>query len=614
MKIRWIIGGALLSLASGWALAERGPESLLPPGFDEPAPAPAPAAAPAATPRPGNAASTPAAAPTASGAPIAGEAAAPLAKDTLARLPTLAELEAMSPEELEQALGLKPTSDMPPGARRSTEQVGILDVTEGGLAPQSLGNGSASLVRKALAGNRGRMVSRWGHILLRRALASRLNAPAGMNPADFAALRAGLLLRMGEPDAARALVQDVDAGNFTPRLVDAAFDTYVATADLTGLCPVMVTNASARKDPQWEAASAICSAFRGDSNAAMARLDRALYSGKLARIDGLLAQRYAGAAGKTRRTVKIEWDGVDELTPWRYGLALAVGLRPPEALFRKSGDSLAGVTALAPMLGLVDRAAAADVAAGRGVLSSKAMVDLYSEIYADDTITGDWSDRAESLHDAYVAGTVAERLTAMQALWNGAGDAANDRYSRLVLTSYAAARMPVNDDLADDAADLVASMLAAGLDANAMRWAPLAPNGSQTWGMLVLAAPQSRQQVEEASLKSFIDDDESNESRKSAFLLAGLAGLGRVSDATRRNVAERLEIDIDRQSRWTTIIDAAARQDDAALVAILAGLGMQGSDWNRMSPRFLYHIVSALRQVGLEAEARMIAAEAVARA
>ena len=52
----------------------------------------------------------------------------------------------------------------------------------------------------------------------------------------------------------------------------------------------------------------------------------------------------------------------------------------------------------------------------------------------------------------------------------------------------------------------------------------------------------------------------------------------------------------------------------AAGIAMLAGLGMQGSGWDRMTARHLFHIVSALRRVGLEAEARMIAAEAVARA
>jgi hypothetical protein len=47
---------------------------------------------------------------------------------------------------------------------------------------------------------------------------------------------------------------------------------------------------------------------------------------------------------------------------------------------------------------------------------------------------------------------------------------------------------------------------------------------------------------------------------------------------------------------------------------MLAGLGMQGDSWARMTPRYLYHIVSALNRVGLSAEARLIAAEAVARA
>ena len=51
----------------------------------------------------------------------------------------------------------------------------------------------------------------------------------------------------------------------------------------------------------------------------------------------------------------------------------------------------------------------------------------------------------------------------------------------------------------------------------------------------------------------------------------------------------------------------------AALAALLAGLGMQGSGWDKMTARHLYHIVRALDRVGLNAEARMIAAEAVAR-
>jgi hypothetical protein len=41
---------------------------------------------------------------------------------------------------------------------------------------------------------------------------------------------------------------------------------------------------------------------------------------------------------------------------------------------------------------------------------------------------------------------------------------------------------------------------------------------------------------------------------------------------------------------------------------------MQTASWHGMPPEALYRIVAALRAVGLEGEARMIAAEAIARA
>ena len=48
-------------------------------------------------------------------------------------------------------------------------------------------------------------------------------------------------------------------------------------------------------------------------------------------------------------------------------------------------------------------------------------------------------------------------------------------------------------------------------------------------------------------------------------------------------------------------------------MALLAGIGMQTGDWRGTSPAYLFRIVRALRVVGLEFEARMIAAEAIAR-
>lgn len=517
----------------------------------------------------------------------------------------------MEPEELEEALGLKPKTDIPPAARRSLRQIGVLDASEGGLSTNSFARQDPSLVRAMLAGNQGLMVSRWGHILLRRALATRIDSPAGMRPADFAALRAALLVRMGEATVARALVQDVDTGEFTPALTQAALDSYVASMDFTGLCPAVQIQGASLKTPQWEAMGAICAAFRGEGNAALSRLDRQMSSGKLARIDALLAQKYAGAAGKARRAVKIEWDGVEDMTPWRFGMTVAVGLSPPPALMQNAGARYARYSVTAPMLGLVDRAKAADEAAGAGVLSSAAMVDLYSQIYADQDLSGEWADRVSRLRDSYVAADPAARIAAMRELW-GEDAKAPQAYSRMVLTAFAAARMPASEAFSGDAERLIASMLAAGLDANAMRWAGVVDAGTPAWALLALAAP-GNSRVSAGDVGSFQGDDASEDARRSAFLLAGLAGLGRLTPGDVSSLSSDMDVDLARQTRWTRAIDRAADLNNATMVAMLAGLGMQGRDWSQMTPLYLYHIVSALNRVGLGAEARMIAAEAVAR-
>jgi hypothetical protein len=613
-----LLGGVVLAVSSALAVAQNAPESLLPPGFDKPRAKPAP---PAAKPAAATATKSPAAKPAAAvpavqsspvvqAIPAAGPATAVL--PTGKKVPTLQEIEAMSPDELDELLGLRPKYDMPDAARRSLRNVGILAADEGGIPAGSLAGQDAGLVRAALDKNSGALVSRWGHILLRRALASRLDAPAGMNPADFAASRAALLVRMGEGPVARTLVQDVDAGNYTPALVQAALDAYAFTADIVGICPVAGVIGGARKDADWRVLRAICTVFQGNGAAGMAQLDRLAGEGAWPKVDLLLAQKFAGAAGQGRRAVTIEWDGVSDMNPWRYALTTAVGLTPPEALMKDAPLRYRYAAATAPMLGLEARAAGADQAAGAGILSSAAMVDLYGQIYAQDDIDSAWAKAAEALRNAYIGEAPADRMAAIRQLWDGASDP-QVRYSRQVLTAYAAARMPVDGAFDQDAADLIAAMLAAGLDQNALRWMPRADKGSVAWGLLALAAPQGGAAVDSGALSSFYGNDDSDGYRKSRFLLAGLAGLGRVDRGAQGDFAAKLGIDLNRQTHWTRLIDQAAAVNNQGLVVLLAGLGMQGDGWDKMTSVHLYHIVAALNQVGLGAEARMIAAEAVAR-
>ena len=623
MKARWYLAGVVLAVSSTLALAA--PESLLPPIFEQPTPAPAPAPAPRPAPTPAPSAqprttrSAPAPAPTVQqvpqptpAAPVASPTERSDGLDLPADFPTLAELEAMDTDELDRVLGLQPKFDIPPAARRAVRRVGLIARAEGGFASGSLAGQPPRLIHAALAANRGSMVSRWGHILLRRALASRLDAPRGYNPAAFVASRAALLNRMGEGMVARGLVQDVDSANYNRPLADAAFAAYLATGDLLGMCPIAQVRGDLRDDAEWEMMQAICNSYAGDERGARRRLDRALGTGEAPAIDVLLAQRFAGAAGEGRRAVNIEWDNVDELTPWRFSLARALGVELPDTLRERGASAYAYSDVLIPAVPLAQRIAAADAAARRGVLSSSAMVDLYSQAWLVAGEDEPERETAQRLRIAYVGAEPAARLAAMRDLWGSGGQGAE--YGRQVLTAYAAARLPVSASWAEEAPMLIASMLTAGLDANARRWADVVEEGSQSWGLLVLAHGSGDAQVGSGALETFIEEDGSDGRRKSRFLLAGLAGLGRMDASTTGDLAGQLGLNLTRRSPWSVRIERAGELRNGALVALLAGLGMQGESWEKMTARHLYHIVRALNRAGLNAEARMIAAEAVARA
>jgi len=539
-------------------------------------------------------------------------------------IPTLEELEAMTPEELEEFLDAGPKVDIPRAARRSLARLGVIAPDEGGLPTLALRRQSGQLVRAALANTRGPLVSRWGHILLRRALASRLAPPRDMDALEFARLRVEALNSMGEYALARAILQEIDTDRWDRRLLAPALQSYLGSFDLLGLCPAVLrlganwgggqerAAAAGEAAQRWAMVSAICEAYRGRAAFAQNRLNRLLANGKSDAIDVLLAQRYAGAAGEGRRAVEIEWDEVDRLTPWSFSLALAVGETIPERLIEGLGPWYRRAAATAPMLAPRARHDHALFAAAEGVLSARALVDLYSAIHAvsveaDEDPVGEIAQR---LREAYVARDPEERIAAMRAIWGEARNRAD--YARQIATAYAAARIEPSQAFAGDAEALIASMLTAGLDRDAAAWARVVEPGGRAWAMIALAQA-SDAAVDNGALDHFLDEDDSADRRRSRFLVAALAGLGRIARDDLAAAASRLDLDLTRQTRWTRKIAASARVKNPALVAFLAGLGMQGRDWTQMTPLHLYHITRSLRLVGLEAEARMIAAEAIAR-
>ena len=588
------------AIAAALVLPAIAQESILPEGFGKPADTPAPKSSPTPSPTP-----APASAPTPSSSGSATVTPPSVVATTSA---TSEEGDEAEEGEVEESGGLK--YDLPPGARRLLSRIGPLTPETGGLAPDAFGvrgQYAAAIMRKT----NGQLASRWGQILLRRALSSAIDTPDTINGADLAADRAGLLLRMGESIAARWIVQSVDYDRASPRLVQVAQQTFLANADPAGLCPYVNAGLAHGEEQSWRLAAGICAGLSGEAGPAGWAIARVRSSGRINNFDILLAERVLGATGAGRRSTTIEWEKIEQLTSWRFGMATATAIGIPAELRKTEPAYMRGWTVLAPMTDMGDRVAAAPDAAARGVLSSEAYVSLLSAAASEEEPPEALAAQTDRLRSAFRAADGSDRYAAMEALWNG-GDNPVQRYAAMVATARAAAGLPTSAEVGDDPWQLLGSMLAGGYDNNAMAWAPRITVGSRAWGVLAVGSPRPLNGVGASNIGSFSGSDDSENYLRSKFLVAALAGLGRLDEGQAASAASDLDLNLGKQTRWTRAIDEAAGRGEPGMVALLAAAGMQG-DWSDLPPYHLYHIIRALREVGLGSEARMIAAEALVR-
>jgi hypothetical protein len=601
-KLLLIAGGAALAFAIPAAgQRDDGPESLLPPGFGEPPP-PAPKAPPAD--RPGT--PSPPASLSPSASPSPSSPAPPAPTPARPRSPTPLAVENSAAEDLEALArqNVPPPIEIPDESRRPLNPVGPLRPDNWGLGLDAFGTANGRFLSGLMGRLNAPLPSRWTSILLRRAMLSEASAPPGVNEVDWLAERAWLLLRMGEADSARMLVQAIDVDRFTPRMFTVAVQTALATADPAALCPLVAPGRKVSDQKAWPLADAMCASLEGDAARASQLIDQARRRTG-GGIDTLLAEKVIGAGANTRRAVTIEWEGVDELNSWRFGLASATGLEIPAELLNRAGPAVWAWQARAPMLPLEQRIGAAQRAATLGVFSNASLVEMHS-LLADRTdpseIEGSIGGR---LRKAYVGDSIDARMDALRNLW----DEGDDRYGRFILTAAAAARIAPSADRGNRTDELVGAMMSAGFDRFAAAWGPVADgldgdDGHRAWSILAVGAPGT---VVDLSAGRIDDFTESADRHRGRMLVAALAGLGRLDDPLPYGVSPAP------RSRWANIIGAAARAGQPGTVALLAGVGMQTPSWRGVPPEHLYHIVRALKEVGMEREARMIAAEAMTR-
>lgn len=510
-----------------------------------------------------------------------------------------------------------PPVEIPDHARRNPWVVGRLDPVAVGIGATPWGGANGIFLSGLMRSMDVPLASRWAHIALRNALLAQARAPRGVQPVDWVGERAWLLLRMGEADAARMLVSGVDVDRFTPKMYQVAVQSALANADASALCPLQE---GIRKHEAGVAAlvDAMCASLSGEPESAAAQIDTARRRGRISGIDLVLAQKLVGAGADTGRAVTVEWEPVERLNSWRFGLATATGMAPPDRLIDAAAPRVRAWQARAPLLSAEQRLESARIATGLGVFSSQSLLDLYSALYdATDPDELSSSD-AWQLRLAFTGRDLDARLGAMRKLWKEGGESLDREASRALLARAVTLVAP-SAELEADAPNLIASMLAAGYDREAARWTRVVgqmdeQNADSCWAMLALAAPdESKPDINMGRVQAFIGRDESRGKHRSALLVAGLTALGRLGADDADSLNRRHGLGLERRTRWTQMIDASAARGQGGSVLILTGTGFQKVGLDRLPSSHLFHSVAALRRTGQDFTARMIAAEALSR-
>jgi hypothetical protein len=587
---------ALLLLAAAPALAQApGPVRLAPPRISVPEPSPAAAQEPLA----GQATTG-----TDSPAPAAPSSSAIIVSDT-------------------PALNL--------------DGVGLLDESRGGL-PETAWKGSTRPVVDRLIGLLpAPTVSPAARALAERVLTTTATAPAEgpEKPAtSFVALRAEKLMALGRSGAAanlaRAMPQREENETLSRVLLDAALLDY----DNAGACQIVRRQIGKATTPYWQKALIFCQQLAGEHD--RAQLGLSLLREQRADDDALFIRLVNALDGDKRPIADVA-----KPTPLHLAMLRAARQQLPAGAVEGAGAGVLRMIAQSPNTTLDIRLAAADQAEAYGALSTEALIQIFEAVpFTPEELANagplvEKAPRARAhaaLYRAIKAQTgAAARLEALTGGWNAA-------LSRGMQLAAARSLLPLvrelepAPELAPHAATAGRILLLNGLGDGARGWYEAAraarasnlPTGESDillWPMLRLAgvdvpAPDAKALAAWRAVQAKIDAERMP--ARTAVLTALLEGLGDATDGSLAalllagNIAPQ-STTLPHPALWLGRDGAASagRVGETALF-VLASLGPDGAAG--AAPQTLIALVHALRAVGLEKDARVLALEAAAAA
>jgi hypothetical protein len=433
-------------------------------------------------------------------------------------------------------------------------------------------------------------------------LLSPAEAPEGPDAGDqnLPALRAAALLRLGELDAARAVIAAIPEQERGPALPLAVAADAIG-GDIGRACATVREAVRGDQAPSWQTALIACQALQGETDEA--RLGLQLLAEEQGPRNELLSAAIETLAGQPSAATIDRADTLDPLmlrllvaAHWDLAPALADALRPDLALCLALDDAAPART----------RLTAAERAARYGALSPDRLRALYSTLSAADEAGGAPAlDHARHFVEIGQPGTAAERIARITGLAGAFGGPQGAGFTLAAQLVLPALQEIQPDPSLAGAAPLVARLLiAAGDSRAALRWSKLASGTEEGSLRLLLALSVPHEEL----LPDRID------APRPPFYVMLASALGEPvapADWARLPAAAwnagsspspppAASLDLAEAAR-------ARRTGETVLAAVIVAspAGTLSTD-----PVALFTAVSGLRQVGLAADARRLAIEA----
>ena len=502
------------------------------------------------------------------------------------------------------------------------DSIGVLTAEQGGFGAGTWQGTRRSLVEVLLPRLPVGTGSRAMRDLMRRLLLSAAGAPEGESaPGSLVALRAKMLLAMGDFGGVEGLLAATSARTADPDLARIRVDALLLTGDTAGACALVEDRIGEGGSVFWQKALIFCQALAGEHDKAAVGV---ALLGEMGEADPAFRTLVAALAGEPGRL-----ESLSDPTPLHLAMARAAKVMLPADVVSSEDLAVLRVVAVAPNASEEVRLAAADRAQAAGALAADTLRQLYAAAVEPSAAVAENGSLARAVaYRAAVAGeTPKARAEAVERALRAGRE--QGRYGATALVYLPLVEgIPISPESMFFAPEAIAALLVAGKPEAAEEWyAALATNAEvdpQAGAALLATLPLAHlawaadsEGWDAADLtawwSSIRDSAGAGERATRVFTLLEATGAAvpeplwepLLAGAGRSTVAVPPAALLNRLAASAV----AGRTGETVLLALLA-LGEGGP--SATDSATLGEVVRSLGAVGLEDEARALALEEVA--